>query len=95
MDARFSLTGEHLAFTPDPAAGEHDYPALYATPHPAVLTALRSASDRPHLWQTLPRTLDGQPPPRNCGTSPVPEGSGRRPADAGGHPPPPRPEHAR
>ncbi|GHH06124.1 transglutaminase-like domain-containing protein [Streptomyces rubradiris] len=57
VDARFSLTGERLAWTPDPAAGETDYPGLYATPHPAVLTALRTAPDRPALWKTLPAAL--------------------------------------
>ncbi|MDT0393301.1 transglutaminase domain-containing protein [Streptomyces edwardsiae] len=57
VDARFSLTGEHLAFTPDPASGESDCPVLYAAPHPTVLTALRTAPDRPPLWQTLPTTL--------------------------------------
>lgn len=57
VDARFSLEGERLAWTPDPASNEMDYPVLYAEPHPAVLTALRTAPDRPHLWKTLPSTL--------------------------------------
>ncbi|MFD9430957.1 transglutaminase domain-containing protein [Streptomyces sp. NPDC060002] len=57
VDARFSLEGEHLAFQPDPSAGELDYPGLYAAPHPAVLGALRAAHDRPHLWKTLPTAL--------------------------------------
>ncbi|MFI1926029.1 MULTISPECIES: transglutaminase domain-containing protein [unclassified Streptomyces] len=57
VDARFSLDGEHLAFLPDAAAGELDYPGLYATPHPGVLGALRAAPDRPHLWKTLPTAL--------------------------------------
>ncbi|GGT13143.1 MULTISPECIES: transglutaminase domain-containing protein [Streptomyces] len=57
VDARFSLAGERLAFTPDPAAGEADLPALHAAPHPAVLGALRAATDRPHLWRTLPTAL--------------------------------------
>lgn len=60
VDARFSLDGERLAFTPDPAAGERDYPGLYAAPHPAVLEALKSARDRPHLWRTLPTALESQ-----------------------------------
>ncbi|MEV8592310.1 transglutaminase domain-containing protein [Streptomyces sp. NPDC052012] len=60
VDARFSLDGERLAFTPDPVAGERDHPLLYAAPHPAVLRALRSARDRRHLWRTLPTALDGQ-----------------------------------
>ncbi|MFK4149946.1 transglutaminase domain-containing protein [Streptomyces sp. NPDC004065] len=57
VDARFSLAGERLAFTPDPAADETDYPLLYAAPHPAVLAALGSAPDRPALWRTLPSAL--------------------------------------
>jgi hypothetical protein len=55
--ARFSLDGEELAWVPDPAAGEADHPLLYAAPHPAVLTALRGAPDRAHLWRTLPTAL--------------------------------------
>ncbi|MEW2511974.1 transglutaminase family protein [Streptomyces sp. NPDC046870] len=57
VDARFSLDGERLAWTPDPASHEVDYPLLYAAPHPAVLAALRAAPDRPHLWRTLPDRL--------------------------------------
>ncbi|NEE10407.1 transglutaminase family protein [Streptomyces sp. SID7499] len=57
VDARFSLDGERLAFMPDPASNELDYPVLYAAPHPVVLGALTSARDRPHLWQTLPTAL--------------------------------------
>ncbi|WP_192583113.1 transglutaminase domain-containing protein [Streptomyces albicerus] len=57
VNAQFSLDGEQLAFTPDPESNELDYPALYAEPHPAVLTALRAAPDRPHLWKTLPAAL--------------------------------------
>ena len=57
VDARFSLGRERLAFVPDPAAGEADCPELYAAPHPAVLTALRAATDRAHLWATLPAAL--------------------------------------
>ncbi|MER5427842.1 transglutaminase family protein [Streptomyces sp. NPDC002588] len=57
VDARFSLDGEQLAFAADPAAGELDYPLLHATPHPAVLSALRAAPDRPGLWRTLPAGL--------------------------------------
>lgn len=57
VDARFSLDGERLAFTPDAASGEGDHPLLYAAPHPVVLNALRSARDRPHLWRTLPTAL--------------------------------------
>lgn len=57
VDARFSLAGEQLAWVPDPALDEVDYPTLYAAPHPAVLGALRAAGDRPHLWRTLPVAL--------------------------------------
>ncbi|MFD0307928.1 transglutaminase domain-containing protein [Streptomyces sp. NPDC127119] len=57
VDARFSLAGERLAFTPDPRAHELDYPKLYAAPHPAVLAALKAARDRPHLWESLPAAL--------------------------------------
>ncbi|SER68380.1 Transglutaminase-like superfamily protein [Streptomyces sp. yr375] len=57
VDARFSLDGERLAFLPDPEAGELDHPVLYAAPHPAVLNALQAATDRPHLWRTLPTSL--------------------------------------
>ncbi|MET9564486.1 transglutaminase-like domain-containing protein [Streptomyces tauricus] len=57
VDARFSLDGERLAFTPDPASGELDYPTLYAAPHPSVLKALKAAPDRPHLWESLPVAL--------------------------------------
>lgn len=57
VDARFSLDGERLAWIPDPAAGERDYPLLYAAPHPLVLAALRAAGDRPHLSRTLPDRL--------------------------------------
>ena len=57
VNARFSLEGERLAFTPDPKSSELDYPVLYAEPHPAVLSTLKAATDRPHLWQTLPTAL--------------------------------------
>ncbi|MEU9560167.1 transglutaminase domain-containing protein [Streptomyces fumanus] len=61
VDARFSLDGEHLAFTPDPEKGEVDHPVLYAAPLPAVLDALEAATDRPHLWRILPAELpDGR-----------------------------------
>ena len=57
VDARFSLTGERLAWTPDPAAGELDHPLLYAAAHPAVLAALRTAPDREALGRALPSAL--------------------------------------
>lgn len=59
VDAQFSLDGERLAFTPDSKSNERDYPVLYAEPHPAVLGVLKAASDRPHLWRTLPTALRG------------------------------------
>jgi transglutaminase-like putative cysteine protease len=57
VDAQFSLDQERLAFTPDLASNEMDYPVLYAEPHPAVLGALKAAPDRPYLWKTLPTAL--------------------------------------
>ncbi|MFF4575407.1 transglutaminase domain-containing protein [Streptomyces sp. NPDC001410] len=57
VGAQFSLEGEQLAWIPDPASNEVDYPALYAEPHPAVLSALKAAPDRSALWKTLPSTL--------------------------------------
>jgi transglutaminase-like putative cysteine protease len=57
VDAQFSLEGERLAFTPDPESNEMDHPVLYAEPHPAVLSVLKAAPDRPYLWKTLPTTL--------------------------------------
>lgn len=57
VDARFSLDGERLAFVPDPEFNELDYPVLYAEPHPAVLSVLKAAPDRPYLWKTLPTAL--------------------------------------
>ncbi|MBM7172879.1 transglutaminase [Streptomyces sp. G44] len=57
VDARFSLSGERLAFEPDLKSNEVDYPVLYAAPHPAVLAALKNAPDRPHLWENLPDAL--------------------------------------
>ncbi|OIJ96007.1 transglutaminase-like domain-containing protein [Streptomyces colonosanans] len=57
VDAQYSLSGERLAFVPDVKSNEMDYPVLYAEPHPAVLSALRAAPDRPSLWKTLPTAL--------------------------------------
>lgn len=45
IDAQFSLDGPRLAFTLDPAAGERDYEAVFATPDPGVLAALRATTD--------------------------------------------------
>ncbi|MCX5389171.1 transglutaminase family protein [Streptomyces sp. NBC_00094] len=57
VDARFSLGEERLAWSVRPELGEVDYPELYATPHPAVLGALKAAPDRPYLGRTLPTEL--------------------------------------
>ncbi|AZM51872.1 transglutaminase [Streptomyces sp. WAC 01529] len=57
VDARFSLAGERLAFLPDAKSNEMDYPVLYAAPHPVVLSVLKSAPDRPYLWENLPDAL--------------------------------------
>ncbi|HEY8984404.1 MAG TPA: transglutaminase family protein [Streptomyces sp.] len=57
VDARFSLTGERLAWVPDAREGELDYQTLYAEPHPAVLEALLAAPDRVTLWRLLPAAL--------------------------------------
>ncbi|GJF21719.1 transglutaminase [Streptomyces sp. HO565] len=57
VNARFSLGREQLAFVPDREAGEADCPELYAAPHPTVLAVLRAATDRAHLWETLPAAL--------------------------------------
>lgn len=40
VDAQFSLTGERLAWKVDPALGETDYPDVYASTAPPVVTAL-------------------------------------------------------
>ncbi len=45
VDTQFSLAQERLAWRVDPAAGEVDYPTVYAVPAPVVLAALRRASD--------------------------------------------------
>lgn len=57
VDAQFSLDGERLAWVPDPKSSEVDYPVLFDAPHPAVLDVLRSAPDRPYLWEHLPDAL--------------------------------------
>ncbi len=45
VDAQFSLGAERLAWTADPAQGEVDYPAVYATPAATVIDALRGSDD--------------------------------------------------
>lgn len=60
VDARFSLAGERLAFPVDTAAGEVDYPPLFAAPHPVMLDVLQRAPDRSYLWKALPEGLPAQ-----------------------------------
>ncbi|MFE2475884.1 transglutaminase domain-containing protein [Streptomyces sp. NPDC059389] len=57
VDARFSLDAERLAFPVRPELGEVDHPELYATPHPAVLGALRESADGPALRRNLPAEI--------------------------------------
>lgn len=57
VDARFSLGEERLAFVPDAAQGEFDFPTLYAATPAPVLECLQRATDRPHLWRLLPTGL--------------------------------------
>ncbi|MEU0395261.1 transglutaminase family protein [Streptomyces sp. NPDC006208] len=57
IDAQFSLDGEQLAFPVRPEFSEMDYPVAYDAPHPAVLRALRSASDLESLWLRYPAEL--------------------------------------
>jgi transglutaminase-like putative cysteine protease len=57
VDAQFSLDVERLAFPVQSGSSDLDYPVLYAAPHPAVLQALQTASDRESLWRQLPTEL--------------------------------------
>ncbi|MFD9632903.1 transglutaminase-like domain-containing protein [Streptomyces violascens] len=57
IDARFSLDEECLAWKVRPEFSEVDYPVLYDVPHPAVVSALRAAPDRPSLWPIYPTEL--------------------------------------
>ncbi|MFG2719168.1 transglutaminase family protein [Streptomyces sp. NPDC048416] len=57
VDAQFSLDEERLAWQVRPEFSELDYPALYDVPHPAVLSALRTAPDRSALWPIYPTEL--------------------------------------
>ncbi|GAA3398462.1 hypothetical protein GCM10017752_61660 [Streptomyces roseoviridis] len=54
---RFPPDEERPARPVRPGSNEVDYPVLYDEPHPAVLGALRTAPDRPHLWTMLPGEL--------------------------------------
>lgn len=58
LTTQFSLEGEWLAFSVRPELGELDYPTVYARPHPAVLSALREATDALALCEAgLPTEL--------------------------------------
>ncbi|MGW2816653.1 transglutaminase domain-containing protein [Streptomyces sp. NPDC001415] len=57
IDARFSLDEERLAWKVRPEFSEVDYPVLYDVPHPAVMSALKAAPDRPSLWPIYPTEL--------------------------------------
>lgn len=45
VDAQFSLGAKQLAYTVDVSQGERDYPRLYSTPAPEVVTALQRATN--------------------------------------------------
>lgn len=45
IDAQFSLADERLAFAPEAARGEMDYPEVLVTPANDVVAALRTAAD--------------------------------------------------
>jgi transglutaminase-like putative cysteine protease len=45
LTTQFSLEGEWLAYTVRPELGETDYPTVYVSPHPAVLSVLREWTD--------------------------------------------------
>ncbi|MFJ8309935.1 MULTISPECIES: transglutaminase domain-containing protein [unclassified Streptomyces] len=57
VDAQFSLDPERLAWKARPEFSEVDYPVLYDVPHPAVMSALKAAPDRPSLWPIYPTEL--------------------------------------
>ena len=50
VDAQFSLGREQLAWPVDPSIGEQDYPTVYRNASPAVVAALRGASDLRELY---------------------------------------------
>ncbi|MFC5181002.1 transglutaminase-like domain-containing protein [Actinomadura harenae] len=59
VDLSFSASEDRLAYPMDPAAGEVDYPTVYASPPEAVLTALQSETDAMHMMRNglLPSVL--------------------------------------
>ena len=59
VQAEFSLGEERLAFPVRPAYGEIDYPGVYASPHPATVSALKNAADLLALYRAgLPTALE-------------------------------------
>jgi transglutaminase-like putative cysteine protease len=58
INAQFSLGHERLAYVVNKAAGEIDYPEVYAMPAPVVLNALRAANNAVDLCESgLPESL--------------------------------------
>ncbi len=58
VNAQFSLSGEQLAWPVRPNLGEHDYPCVYREASPAVVAALRGASNLQELYRAgLPTSL--------------------------------------
>lgn len=45
IDAQFSLTNERLAYVPEPASSEVDYPEVFVAPVKEVVAVLRTATD--------------------------------------------------
>lgn len=45
VDAQFDLNAERLAWRPDPSVGEIDYPEVWTTAAPLVMSALDAAED--------------------------------------------------
>ena len=67
IDAQFSIEGERLAWTVDPARGEVDYPELFAEPADVVLWALTSSTDALALCRDgLPGRLPDRAGSRNA-----------------------------
>lgn len=57
--AEFSLTGEKLAWTVDPALGEVDYPRFFVAPAESVVRTLRSTTDVLSIYDVgLPTALE-------------------------------------
>ncbi len=58
IDARFSVTEEHLAFPIRPEQGEIDYPIIYPDPVDVVIDALTRWKTFEKLWANLPNTIE-------------------------------------